>query len=240
MFRPKNVVLLGPSHFKLFNNQCALSKFSSVETPLGDIRIDFDVARKLEKKASNLFTTLSLDDDLKEHSLEMHFPFIYKLFETCDINLIPIQVGYFSDPVKRRDAAKIIAEVVPHVDSSETLFIVSTDFCHYGARFDYFPKFLNKKHSINENISIMDKEGLKTLEDSDPINAFKSYLKTTGNTICGQEAILLLLEILKHLKFNGSWCLVDYDQSNDLVSSKDSSVSYLAASFEIEKSENRD
>ena len=239
MFRPKNIVLLGPSHFKFFTNQCGLSKFSSVETPLGDLKIDSEVALKLESKNSNLFTTLSSNDDLREHSLEMQFPFLYKLFNSENVRLIPIQVGKFSDPSKRREAAKIINEVI-HDDSSETLFIVSSDFCHYGARFDYFPELSNGEHSINEKISIMDKEGLRAFNDSDPIKAFASYLKSTENTICGQEAILLLLEILKQTHIKGQWSLIDYAQSNNLTSTNDSFVSYLAASFEVENSVNRD
>ena len=170
--RPKLIVLLGPSHFKHFQNQCALSKFSSCNTPFGDIKIDMNIMKKLAKSESNLFTTLSSDDDLKEHSLEMHFPFIYKLFKASNFNLIPLQVGQFSDPIKRSEAAKIIVESIPNIGASDTFFIVSSDFCHYGERFHYVPKFSSSKFSLNENISIMDKKGLNALNNINPINAF--------------------------------------------------------------------
>ena len=196
--------------------------------------------KKLAKSESNLFTTLSSDDDLKEHSLEMHFPFIYKLFKASNFNLIPLQVGQFSDPIKRSEAAKIIVESIPNIGASDTFFIVSSDFCHYGERFHYVPKFSSSKFSLNENISIMDKKGLNALNNINPINAFTDYLKITENTICGKEAILLLLEIFNQMKFKGKWRVIDYAQSNSLVSDKDSSVSYLAASFELDNSESRD
>lgn len=235
MFRPKLIVLLGPSHFKLLENRCALSKFSNVESPLGDIKIDLDICRKLETRASHLFSALSSDDDLKEHSLEMQYPFIYKIFKNTNMNLVPMQVGYFSDPLKRREAAKDIVESISNVDSRDILFIVSSDFCHYGGRFDYLPKFSNIEYSLNENISIMDKEGLAALNEVDPIRAFTDYLKATENTICGREAILLLLEILNQFQIKGNWKLADYAQSNLLTSTKDSSVSYLAAAFETDQ-----
>lgn len=235
MFRPKLIVLLGPSHFKLFENRCALSNFSTVETPLGDIKINVDICRKLESRASNLFSALSADDDLKEHSLEMHFPFIYKILQNSDMDLLPIQVGHFSDPLKRRGAAKTIVESISNVDFGDVLFIVSSDFCHYGERFGYLPKFSDTEHSLNDNISIMDKKGLAALNRIDPIRGFDDYCKTTENTICGREAILLLLEILNQIQIKGRWKLIDYAQSNLLSSSKDCSVSYLAAAFETSR-----
>ena len=80
-FRPKLLVILGPSHFKILQNSCAVSPFSAVQTPLGNIKIDCELAHDLSLNESELFKKLSADDDIKEHSLEMHFPFIYKIFK---------------------------------------------------------------------------------------------------------------------------------------------------------------
>lgn len=190
----------------------------------------------MKTNSPNLFTFLSPEDELKEHSLEMHFPLIHKLFGESNINVIPIQVGHFSDSSKLKETANCIAELVPNISSNEVLFIVSSDFCHYGHRFDFNPKFSNT-FSISENISRMDKKALTALNCNDPIESFKMYLRDTQNTVCGREAIILLLEILKKCSIAGKWHLIDYAQSNSIISLNDSSVSYLAASFKVDEPE---
>lgn len=213
-------------------NQCGLSRFCGVETPLGSIAIDTETAKQLSLTDPNIFKFLSIDEDIKEHSLEMQFPFLYKIFGNNNIKLLPIQIGHFTDESKRKDAAKILSSSIPFLNQgSDVIFVISSDFCHYGTRFDYKPKFENLENSINENISVMDKEGFETLNSKDPVKCFMSYLDETGNTICGREPILLFLEILNRNRIDGEWTLIDYGQSNFLTSFNDHSVSYLSAAF---------
>ncbi len=215
-----------------FKNQCGLSRFSGVKTPLGSVEIDTETAKQLSSADPNIFKFLSIDEDIKEHSLEMQFPFLYKIFDNHTIKLLPIQIGHAFDESKRKDAAKILSSSIHSLNqSNDLIFVISSDFCHYGSRFDYQPKFENSENSINENISVMDKEGFETLNSKDPIKCFLNYLDETGNTICGREPILLFLEILNQNRIEGEWTLIDYGQSNFLTSINDHSVSYLAAAF---------
>ena len=196
------------------------------------IKIDCELAHDLSLNESELFKKLSADDDIKEHSLEMHFPFIYKIFKNENIKILPVQVGHFSDDVKRKEAARILSSLIPSLKfNDDVVFVISSDFCHYGNRFDYTPCFKNSKLNYSENISRMDKEGFDALNSEDPIKCFTYYLNTTGNTICGREPILLFLELLKLYKIEGKWNLIDYAQSNFITSLNDSSVSYLSAVF---------
>ena len=68
-----------------------------------------------------------------EHSLEMHLPYISKIFSEKKISLLPLMVG--SIPSKKLpDYAKAL---LPYFMDERTLFVVSSDFCHWGERFDF-------------------------------------------------------------------------------------------------------
>ena len=72
------VFLLGPSHHYSLNN-CALTNHSSYETPLYNIQIDTQTSNELYK--TGLFSLMNQQQDSDEHSLEMHLPYIAKVFE---------------------------------------------------------------------------------------------------------------------------------------------------------------
>ena len=72
-----------------------------------------------------------------EHSLEMHLPFIKKVFKDegkPDVKLVPLMVGELPKG-KYKDYAK---KLLPLFKDERTVFIVSSDFCHWGENFDYY------------------------------------------------------------------------------------------------------
>lgn len=214
-------------------NQCSISNFNSVQTPISDIEIDAGIRNGLLNSSGGIFKISSQEDDINEHSLEMQYPFISKVFGNSQTKVLPIQVGQFSDILRRKNAAENIVACIPNLSSNEVLFVISSDFCHYGTRFNYKPYFKESNVSLSENISIMDHNGFNHLNDPSPITAFTEYLESTGNTICGREPILLYLQILEKLNLKGRWELIDYAQSNFLTSSNDNSVSYLSAIYKV-------
>lgn len=99
----KRVFVLGPSHHA-YLSACALSTCSSYETPLGDLPIDPEsVFGSLEQdsglmrlctavaelRKTEQFSDMKLAVDKDEHSLEMHLPYIRKVFEGCAPRLFP-------------------------------------------------------------------------------------------------------------------------------------------------------
>lgn len=64
----------------------------------------------------------------------MHIPFIRKMFEGIDdVKLIPLMVGQIPDD--RFDKyAKLFKT---YFMDQQTLFIISSDFCHWGKRFNF-------------------------------------------------------------------------------------------------------
>lgn len=74
----KRVFLLGPSHHE-FIDGCCLSKYNTYKTPLGNLELDRQVISELYE--TGRFTWMNQSVDEEEHSIEMHLPFTYKLFE---------------------------------------------------------------------------------------------------------------------------------------------------------------
>ncbi|RUP45251.1 MEMO1 family [Jimgerdemannia flammicorona] len=74
----KRVFILGPSHHEYLPG-CALSILKKYQTPLGDLTLDLEVIKALKKTGHFTEMTKCVDED--EHSIEMHLPYIYKIFE---------------------------------------------------------------------------------------------------------------------------------------------------------------
>lgn len=114
----ERVVLLGPSHRVPFRG-LAMPSADRLATPLGDVRVD--VARRDAVKGMPGVAVWDAPH-LREHSLEVHFPFILEVLG--DVVVLPVVVG---------DApAEQVAAVLDAVwGGDETLIVVSSDLSHY-------------------------------------------------------------------------------------------------------------
>lgn len=210
------VFLFGPSHH-FYLKGCALPHSSAYNTPLGQIPIDHATIQRLQE--TNLFRSLTKSQEEDEHSLELHLPYIRKVFENKPITLVPIMVG----ELKNEEYGRIFGEFLRE---PENLFIVSSDFCHWGRRFSFTP-YDSSCGEIWQSIEKMDKEGMRHIENQD-LNSFISYLNDTENTICGRNPIILLLSSINHSRVAFRTKFVKYDQSSKVRNPSDSSVSYAA------------
>lgn len=85
------VIILGPSHHEYLPN-CALTQYKELETPLGNLTCDLDLIEELHK--TELFQWMPESVDLEEHSIEMHLPFVKKVFlNKPSVKVVPILVG---------------------------------------------------------------------------------------------------------------------------------------------------
>lgn len=218
--RVERVFLLGPSHH-LYTRKCVLSSATHYETPLGNMEIDEKVYQELTD--TGLFELMSLDADEAEHSLELHTPYIVKIMRGRRFTLVPIMVGSLSSASERR-----YGEILgPYLDDPANLFIISSDFCHWGSRFSF--TFYDSAHGpIWKSIEWLDHEAIKAIE-SGSAEAFSSYLSTYRNTICGRHPIGVLLNMLTYCKSKFDITFTHYDQSSKCEAMSHSSVSYAAA-----------
>ncbi|OTB05684.1 hypothetical protein M426DRAFT_319673 [Hypoxylon sp. CI-4A] len=247
--KAKRVFVLGPSH-TYYLSGCALTSFAKLETPFGDLKIDEAVIQQL--RDTGKFQDVPKNKDLDEHSLEMHFPYIYKRItqtfasEAEYPTIVPILIGDNNGP-QEKEFGKLL---VPYLKDPDNAFVVSSDFCHWGLRFSYTayapegkvdqleslgrrtPKPTNPP--IHASIEKIDRLAMEAVESGDHDN-FLGNLRHTRNTVCGRHPIGVVMAALEELakekpeegkhRFN----FVRYERSSDVKEISDSSVSYASA-----------
>nr|GMD90104.1 protein MEMO1 [Ipomoea batatas] len=214
------VFLLGPSHH-YYTPKCALSRATVYKTPIGDLPIDMEVIEEL--KATGKFESMDIHVDEAEHSMEMHLPYLAKVFRGYEVKVVPILVGALS----AENEAMYGQLLAKYVDDPTNFFSVSSDFCHWGSRFRY--TYYDKTHgAIYKSIEALDKMGMDIIETGDP-DAFKLYLLETDNTICGRHPISVFLHMSKNCSTKIKIRFVRYEQSSQCKNMRDSSVSYASA-----------
>lgn len=140
--------------------------------------------------------------------------------------------------------------LAPYLAREDTIFVISSDFCHWGSRFSYtfyYPdpdsdissrlsrsNLPSTAYPIHKSIKRLDHEGMDVLSTSPGTFAhkkFKDYLSRTRNTICGRHPIGVLMGALGTMEQERDveikW--VKYAQSSACVNVSDSSVSYASA-----------
>jgi AmmeMemoRadiSam system protein B/AmmeMemoRadiSam system protein A len=212
------VVLMGPSHQSAFSGY-ALEDAGAYQTPLGDVPLCEGVEDSLASQDARIVPGVTTP----EHSVEIELPFLQTaLGRFC---LVPILVGE-TGAAEEKAFAKRLAPL----DDGKTLFVFSSDFAHYGPRFDYSP-FGALSPSTVERIREMDRRGVALLSGGDAAG-FRSYLQETGTTICGRNGLATLLELLPLVAPGARGVLLAHYLSADLPGMKDdSSVSYVAMAF---------
>lgn len=195
---------------------------------------------------------MTIEQDQEEHSMEMHLPYVRKVFNDSEISIVPILVGAINKKQEDDYGAILAAEIA----SEDTFFVISSDFCHWGVRFRYTAYYPESPPTgtlthlstngpspsadrpIHQSIYELDHEAMEILTLSGNTSAsevheqFTSYLKRTKNTICGRHPIGVLLGALTYLESHGArsrmqW--VHYERSSKCFTLRDSSVSYASA-----------
>lgn len=230
------VFVLGPSHHA-YLSECLVSGVEELETPIGMLKVDVESRRKLKEGGMQV---LERYVEEAEHSIELCLPWIAKVFEErlSQIKVLPVMVGALSG---RRE--KMYGEIFAEwLFDDRCLFVISSDFCHWGSRFGFTP-WDRRVGDVWESIEKMDREGMDFIEAQDP-DGFTKYHKRTRNTICGRHPIAVLLHAVQFcvdhgvgnprpLKFDTRF--VKYTQSSKCTSTSDSSVSYASALVRVEK-----
>jgi len=214
----ERVVVVGPSHQGSFRGY-ALDDATAYRTPMGDVPL-CDGALAALQGAEARVVPGAADG---EHAVEIELPFLQAtLGRFC---LVPVLVGDTDDAVERA-----FAERLAKLDDARTLFVFSSDFAHYGPRFDFQP-FGALSPAVRDKVRAMDDRGTALLASVDT-RGFRDYLRETGNTICGRHGLATLLELLPRIAPRARGVPLARYASADLPGMKDdSSVSYVAMAF---------
>lgn len=188
-----------------------------METPIGNIDVDRATVDKL--LSSPGFQQVDQVFDI-EHSLELQLPWIFKTLGKTKV--VPMAIGN----VNRETIAEIADAIKKELRPTDVI-IVSSDFTHYGPRFDYQP-FGDKTTDLKNRIAELDREAFSYLKKLDSDELLEFY-ERSHDTICGIYPCAILLSLLpagaqaKLLNYRTSADVEKDDQGN--------SVSYMAIAF---------
>ncbi len=215
----RRVIILAFSHSYPVRGISALD-VEAYETPLGDIPVDRDAVRQLLKNP--LFTTVRAAH-ATEHSDENQLPFLQVALGN-EFKLVSLFVGQM-----KTDEFDNAAEAIRPLLDDKTVLVVSSDFTHYGEAYGFAP-FHGK--NVKGQMQNLDKGAVDLICKKD-FKGFRSYIDSTGATICGVQPISLLLKVLPS---DAKGELLRYQTSAD-VSGGDYSmaVGYAAVVFQESK-----
>jgi len=190
-------------------------ELTAYQTPLGEVPIDRQVCDDLLERK----TFLSKPGmDRGEHSLELQLPFLQRTIG--EFRLVPLLVGQMTES----EYAAAAEAIRPWVDA-QTLLVASSDFTHYGPRFDYLPF----RKDVPDKLRELADQAAEPIEQCD-FDGFLEYLAKTEDTICGRNPIALMLRILS-MEGGARAVRAAFDTSGNLTGDWDNSVTYQAFVF---------
>ena len=241
--------LLFPSHHYYLSG-AATTGCSEYATPIGNLIIDAALVKHIQQEWDLEVMARDVDED--EHSSEMHLPYIYKMLslkntnfqnDSTSVPLVPIMVGNTDAAIE----AQYGSLLAPYLSDPSNVFVISSDFCHWGSRFRYTyyqpadgsaatqlrsSSRVPSDYPIHESIAAVDHESIDAVE-SGSHKQFLDQLRKTGNTVCGRHPIGLFMAAVEKAdglgQGRGMFKFLRYERSSLVEEVKDSSVSYCSA-----------
>lgn len=212
----ERVLVLAPSHFVGFRGAATLA-YDAFRTPLGFVAID--------GKSVQALTRCRLVREYEaafapEHSLEIQLPFLQVVLP--GIPVVPLLIGWLS----RDDVVELASALQPWYEP-QTLILVSSDFTHYGASFDYLPFAPTDPATVRARLHELDGGALSAVCSGD-VDALDQYLERTGATVCGRYPLLTFLGVHRRRSEGRILC---YYTSLDVTGDHEHVVSYAAVGF---------
>lgn len=199
----KTVIILGTNHTGQ-GAKFSIMTAGSWVTPLGEVKIDSEIAGAILKEKSLLKEDALAH--LEEHSIEVQLPFLQYLKN--DVRIVPIAVSPQAQLSECRAVGDTIANGFKKVGRSG-LFMASTDMTHYESKDSAEEKDMLAINAILE----MNEEKLFNL------------VKDKDLSMCGLGAVSVLINICRHLGAKKAG-LVKYQTSGDISGDYSSVVGY--------------
>jgi AmmeMemoRadiSam system protein B len=210
--RTSRVVVLAPCHRMSFHGLVVPSA-AGFETPLGIVWVD----EVVESLASSPLVRIDSAPFEGEHSFEIQLPFLQRA--APDAKVVPILFGSLG---AQDDVA--VGSLLSRFIGDESLFLISSDFTHYGARFDYEPFPATSGWEVRARLEELDMAAIAPILAGD-VTAFRSFLARTGDTVCGRVP---LAAYLATLGCAGRGRLLAYRTSLDETGDYEHCVSYAS------------
>ena len=210
------VVVLGFSHRVHLPDRASVpGRETHFRSPLGETPLDTAAIAKLLENP--LFEDVS-STRRGENSVELQLPLLQAALEGRDWKLIPITLGQLEDDTRQQ-----VADALKPLLDGQTVFVVSSDFTHFGPNFGYLPF----RTDVAANLRKLDGGAIDKILKGDA-KGFAAYCDRTGATICGQDSIGVFLRMLPE-KFTARE--LAYDTSGHMTGDFLNSVSYACLGF---------
>jgi MEMO1 family protein len=199
----KTIIIIGPSHHKYFEG-FALDDKSAWETPLGQVKLDTSVIKKLAGSDKSLKYIPEAYNE--EHCIEVQVPFLQKTLK--NFSIVPILTGALN-----LDSSKHLAEILYEIISKQddVLLVISSDLSHY------YP--YETACGLDENL-IND-------VSKNNIDSFYANVVNEKYEACGAVGIGILLQVAQKYK-TSEIKLLKYANSGDTAGEKSKVVGYSA------------
>jgi AmmeMemoRadiSam system protein B len=206
-------VILAPSHRVAFRG-IAVLEADAFETPLGLVPIDAvrGIRSKLLRPDPRPFEG--------EHSLEIQLPFLQRAVP--GVTVTPLLFGDL-----RPEDSHEVGGLLDRLIDERTVFVVSSDFTHYGRSFGYLPFPPDDAESVRLGLRRLDMGAIAAVLRGDAA-AFRRHIEETGDTICGRVPVAALIE-WAGTRHPGE--LLEYRTSLDVTGDYRHAVSYAAIAF---------
>ncbi len=204
------VVLLGPTH-RYAAAEFSLFAKGSWETPLGEVKIDEQLAATLLENCSLVQENAAAHD--MEHSLEVQVPFLQYL--KPDVKIVPILIGS-----GRYDSLKTLGQCLSKSITDfahDTLIVASSDMSHTDS----------SNPQKQKRISDLDKEAIEKFTALDD-KGFHDFITGERITMCGYAPATSAIVAAKALGA-ATGELVDYRTSYDITGDYSYVVGYAGA-----------
>lgn len=212
----QRVTILAPSHFAAFHGVAVL-EVDGFETPLGTVPVH---RAGVETLLGGSLYRSDAGPFQDEHSLEIQLPLLQRVLP--NVPVVPALIGDLG-PDDFATAASTLAQL----DDGKTVFVVSSDFVHYGWRFGYVPFAAEGPEQVRTALRGLDMGAITRIGSGDA-QAFRDYLAETGATICGALPITLFLTFHRR-RTPGE--LIEYYSSLDVTGDFEHTVSYASVVF---------
>lgn len=193
------VIIIGPSHYVYFKGSSVYPE-GYYRTPLGDVEIDKELAKKLINNSNISFYPPAHQ---REHSVEVQIPFLQTTLR--DFKLVPIVMGNCS----YQDCLNLGKAIAENIKDRKVLIVASTDLSHF------YP---------SEQARVLDKITLDEIRRFNPRELYQK-VKTEECQLCGAMPVVATLIAAKELGANKIE-LLKYLHSGDVTGDNSRVVGY--------------
>jgi AmmeMemoRadiSam system protein B len=184
----KTFIIIGPNHTGMGSGVSVMTEGSWL-TPLGEVQINEELAKKLNKDI------IKKDENahMYEHSIEVQLPFLQFSSDNQQFNFVPICMS-MQDYETSSKVGDIIADVIKK-SNEKIVIIASTDFSHAG--FDYM-SMPPEGTRVDEYAEKQDKLAMDQILKLNPEGLINT-VKKNSITMCGYGPVASMMTATKIL-----------------------------------------